>query len=297
MRWDPRCQPCLLSRVLLECKLCNADPAQTSRIRKECEEMLEDLKKRPLLHPELASILHRHVYRRLGTRDPFAALKEESTRKALEVCRSVRPRLRTFRDLVTASVIGNTFDFAVLSHTVEPDFSRYFEEEYAQGLFIDDTDRILQRADRVVYLTDNCGEIVFDRLLVEFLFRRGSRITVAVREEPILNDATLEDALALHMDRYADRITTTGCGCEIGVRLECVPDDLAEALEDCTLIISKGMANYESLSEYTGLPPVAYLMAVKCDPIADAMGVPRGRKVAVLCDEGTGGNRKIARKM
>lgn len=282
MRWDQRCFPCLLSRVSLECELCNADPALGREIRDECARMLDELEGKDLLHPEVASILHRHAYARLGTSDPFAALKEESTREAMEVCRAVRPRLKTFRDYVTASVIGNTFDFGVLSHSVEPDFARYFEEEFAQGLFIDDTDRILPLADRVVYFTDNCGEIVFDRLLVEFLSRRGSRVTVAVREEPILNDATRADALAHAMERFADTITTTGCGCELGVRLDRMPGDLAHAMDTCTLVISKGMANYESLSEYSGLFPVAYLMAVKCDPIAEEVGVPRGKKVAML---------------
>lgn len=282
MRWDPRCFPCLLSRVSLECELCNADPALSRRIHDECERMLNDLKERSLPHPEVASALHRHAYGMLGTRDPFAALKEESTRKALEVCRSVRPRLKTFRDFVTAAVIGNTFDFGVLSHAVEPDFARYFECEFTEGLFIDDTDRILPLTERVVYFTDNCGEIVFDRLLVEYLSRQGSQVTVAVRDEPILNDATRADANAVDMERFASLVTTTGCGCELGVRLDCMPGDLARAMDTCSIIISKGMANYESLSEFSGLPPVAYLMAVKCDPIADEVGVPRGKKVAML---------------
>ncbi|MEM2123836.1 MAG: ARMT1-like domain-containing protein [Methanolinea sp.] len=281
MRWDSRCVPCLLSRVALECRLCTASEDLAGEVQRECEELLAGLAESPLPHPQVASIVHRHACERLGCRDPFAALKEESTRKALEVCRRVRPRLETFRDLVTASVIGNTFDFGVLSHTVEPDFARFFEEEFEKGLTIDDTDRILPLADRVVYFTDNCGEIVFDRLLVEFLSRRGSHVTVAVRGEPILNDATLADARAVHMERYAD-LTTTGCGAELGVRPECMPPELGRAMETCTLVISKGMANYESLSECTGLPPVAYLMAVKCDPIAKEVGVPRGSKVAIL---------------
>jgi uncharacterized protein with ATP-grasp and redox domains len=61
-----------------------------------------------------------------------------------------------------------------------------------------------------------------------------------------------------------------------------MPEELSRAMEDCTLVIAKGMANYESLSEYTGLPPVAFLMAVKCVPIAEEIGVPRGSKVAML---------------
>jgi len=282
MKFDTRCFDCLLSRVMLECRLCDAGPDLSGQIRDECARLLDELHTQPLSHPQIASAMHRHAYDRLGSTDPFRALKEESARQALGVCRKVRPRLQSFRDLVVASVIGNTFDYGVKSHIVKPDFSQYFEEEFQSGLFIDDCDRILPLASRVVYFTDNCGEIVFDRLLLEFLQRHGSRITLAVREEPILNDATMEEALALHMDRFADVITTTGCGCELGIRLDCMPDALSRAMETCTLVISKGMANYESLSEYQDLPPVAYLMAVKCEPIADEVGVPRGSKIALL---------------
>ncbi len=282
MKLDERCFECLLSRVALECHLCDASPDVTAEIREECAHLLDELRTQPLSHPQIASAIHRHAYVRLGNNDPFLALKEESTRQARAVCMQVRPRLTSFRDFVLASVIGNTFDYGVKSHTVQSDFSRYFDEEFKSGLAIDDCDRILSMISRVVYFTDNCGEIVFDRLLLEFLSRQGSRITLALRDEPILNDATIAEARALHMDRYADVVTTTGCGCEIGVRLDCMPNTLARAMETCTLVIAKGMANYESLSEYSNLPPVAYLMAAKCDPIAEEVGVPRGSKIAML---------------
>lgn len=282
MKLDERCFECLLSRVALECRLCDAGPDATAEIREECAHLLDELRTQPLSHPQIASAIHRHAYVRLGNNDPFLALKEESTRQARAVCRQVRPRLTSFRDFVLASVIGNTFDYGVKSHTVQSDFSRYFDEEFKSGLAIDDCDRIFSMVSRVVYFTDNCGEIVFDRLLLEFLSRHGSCITLALRDEPILNDATIVEARALHMDRYADVVTTTGCGCEIGVRLDCMPDLLAQAMETCTLVIAKGMANYESLSEYSNLPPVAYLMAAKCDPIAEEVGVPRGSKIAML---------------
>ena len=135
---------------------------------------------------------------------------------------------------------------------------------------------------RVVYLTDNCGEIVFDRLLAGFLKARGSHVTVAVRDAPILNDATMEDALALGFDRIADCLTTTGGGAEIGLDMAKMPADLAKAIDECTIIISKGMANYESLSEYRNLPPVAYLMCVKCEMIAGDTGIARDSKIAML---------------
>jgi uncharacterized protein with ATP-grasp and redox domains len=282
MRFDERCYDCLLSRVRLECGLCGAGKEQTESVVAACGDVLDRLRKEPLTHPQIASAMHRQAYELLESGDPFAALKEQSNQEAIAVCRKVRGRLSSFRDFVLASVIGNTYDYGVKGHTVTRDFLAYFDHEFSTGLAIDDTAEIEKRAARVVYITDNCGEIVFDRLLLEYLHRKGSKITLAVRDAPILNDATMEEVRTLRLDRFTDTITTTGCGCELGVRLDCMPPELSRAVADCTVILAKGMANYESLSLYPDLPPVAYLMAVKCEPIADEVGVPRGSKVALL---------------
>jgi Uncharacterized conserved protein len=217
-----------------------------------------------------------------GSIDPYESLKRANNATAMQVCASVRPLLTTFRDRVLASIIGNTMDYAVECHTVAEDFRSFFLAEFRKGLAIDDTEAILSRADRVVYLTDNCGEIVFDRLVIEDLVRRGSHITLAVKGAPILNDATLIDARDLGLDSLVDTLTTTGSG-DVGIALEKIPQDLAVALEDATLVIAKGMANYEALNEEEGnLPPIAYLLAAKCDPIATSIGVPRGSYIALL---------------
>lgn len=282
MKFDTRCFDCLLSRVALECRLCGADPRRSEETMRACAALLESLKNEPLLHPQIASAMHRQAYALLGDPDPFAALKEAGNREAIAVCRQVRPMLIRFRDYCIASIIGNTYDYGVKSHTVEKDFLAFFRGAFAAGLAIDDTARIEKKIARIVYFTDNCGEIVFDRLLLEYLHNRGSRITLVVRDEPILNDATMKEARELRLERFVDTLATTGCGCELGVRPECLPPEVTRALRDCTLIISKGMANYESLSEFSDLPPVAYLMAVKCDPIAESVGVPRGSRIAML---------------
>ena len=282
MKLTDTCIDCLLSRVVFECDLASAGPARTKETVGACRGMLESLRGSSLLHPQIASAVHREACRMIGDPDPFRELKAAGNEQALEVCQQVRGQLTTFRDFVLASVIGNTFDYAVKDHDVTTDFARFFDTEFQKGLDIDDTDRILEHCSRVVYLTDNCGEIVFDRLLVGFLRAHGSHITVAVRDAPILNDATMEDALGLGFDKVADCLTTTGGGAEIGLDMAKMPADLAKAIDECTIIISKGMANYESLSEYRDLPPVAYLMCVKCEMIAEDSGIARGSKIALL---------------
>jgi uncharacterized protein with ATP-grasp and redox domains len=282
MKLTQTCIDCLLSRVVFECNLSSAQPARTEEAVVTCRDLLESMRDSSLLHPQIASRVHRKACTMIGNPDPFRELKDEGNEQATGVCRQVRGSLTSFHDLVLASVIGNTFDYAVKDHEVTGDFSRFFEEEFKKGLDVDDTDRILDLCNRVVYLTDNCGEIVFDRLLVGFLKARGSHVTVAVRDAPILNDATMEDARALGFDKVADCLTTTGGGAEIGLDRVKMPMDLANAISECTIIISKGMANYESLSEYDDLPPVAYLMCVKCKMIAGDCGIARGSKIAML---------------
>jgi len=282
MKVTEHCIDCLLSRVKLECTLCDADATLTEATMTECGKLMREIRSAPLSHPQIASRIHRRAYDILGNPDPFASLKALGNQQATEVCEEVRLRLSTFRDFILASVIGNTFDYGVKGHIVEENFSVFFMREFARGLTIDDTDKIAPLCSRVVFLSDNCGEIVLDRLLIEYLKAQGAHITLALKESPILNDATLSDAQELDLDTLVDRITTTGGGAEIGICRENIPEDLREAIEKCTIIIAKGMANYESLSEMNNLPPVAYLMAAKCKPVAEEVGVPVGSKIALL---------------
>jgi uncharacterized protein with ATP-grasp and redox domains len=276
------CVDCLLSRVNLECELCRASPALTETAIAECKEIMEANRSAKLSHPQIASRIHRRAYDILGNLDPFTELKLRGNRQAIEVCREVRGNLSTFRDYVLASVIANTFDYGVKGHVVEENFSVFFRKEFAKGLTIDDTDKIAPLCSRVIYLSDNCGEIVFDYLLIKYLKTQGSHITLAVKEDPILNDATLPEAKELGLDKIVDHITVTGGGAEIGICMENIPRDLRDAVSKCTIIIAKGMANFESLSEMDNLPPVAFLMAAKCRPVADEVGVPVGSKIAQL---------------
>jgi len=284
MKITETCVDCLLSRVGLECSLCSADPGLTVDTVRACGNVLEELRDQPLSHPQIASRIHRRAYILLNNSDPFDELKRKGNRQAGEVCRQVRSRLHTFRDYVHAAVIANIFDYGVKGHSVASDFLSFFNSEFKKDLYIDDTEKILPLCSRVVYLSDNCGEIVFDKLLIQYLRSRGSHVTLAVKERPILNDATTDDAFALGLDTIVDHLTTTGggAGAEIGICMDLIPDDLRQALDGCTIIIAKGMANFESLSEMKDIPPVAYLLAAKCKPVADELGVPVGVKIAKL---------------
>lgn len=279
---DERCHECLLSRVKLETDLINSDHKEKDAMIAHADQMIRFLHKTPRTHPMVASELHRKIYHLLKNPDPFYALKEASQDVSIAVLREFSGRLLTFHDCVLASVIGNMFDYGVKDHDIGDDFASFFNEEFASGLFVDNTDEILPLCNDVVYFTDNCGEIVFDAHLISWLKNHGSRITLVVRDKPVLNDATLDEAHALNLDKKVDALYTTGAGVEIGIRFDLLPGEVMDAIDGCSLIISKGMANYESLREEEGLPPVAYLLAAKCDVIAEELGVPKRSKLALL---------------
>jgi uncharacterized protein with ATP-grasp and redox domains len=283
MRFYPGCTDCLISRVEYESRLSTDDAARVGETVRACRDLLQRISADQVPAPVIASRVHRLAYRTIGDADPYRSLKKANNEDAVAVCRRVRGDLSTFHDLVLASVIGNTLDYGSKAHTVTDNFVDFFRREFAAGLTVDDTGAIEALTSRVVYLADNCGEIVFDALLADHLRKNGSRVTFAVRGAPILNDATMEDAVALGLDRRVDLLTATTDGiAELGLNRELIPPPLADALDRATLVIAKGMANYESLSDERDLPPVAYLMSVKCGPIGADIGIPVGSRVALL---------------
>ncbi len=282
MKQYPPCYDCLLSRAGLECSLSNADEMLTTDTIKKAEKLLTFLQTTPYTHPVVASHLHKSIYRWLNVSDPFKELKDISGKQAEEVFTLIKGSLKSFHDFALASVIGNVFDYGVKGHHISSNFKKFFKKEFTSGFYRDDTDKILKHSSRVVYFTDNCGEIVFDRALIKFLKDRGSHVTLVVKDKPILNDATLEDAIEFGLTDVADETFTTGSDGEIGVRFDRLPMQVLDAIDNCTLILSKGMANYESLREEEAIVPIAYLLAAKCIPIAEELNVPIGSKIAHL---------------
>lgn len=181
-------------------------------------------------------------------------------------------------------MIGNSFDFGVLGFDTEKEIVKEkMLKQFEHGLDVDDSDRIISMLDDVVYLADNCGEIIFDTLLFEQIRKLGGRITLVVRGAPILNDVTMSEVKELGIEKMVDRVLTTGSNA-IGVCLQEAPPMLVEALGNASLIISKGMANYETMSEYD-FRPIAYLLKTKCESVAEDMGLQKNMNVARLIEK------------
>jgi uncharacterized protein with ATP-grasp and redox domains len=284
MQVFPECVPCLTSRVLYEAKLSSTDfatqlKAEEAAVKTMCRMGFEG----PIAL--LSTDVHRAVYRILGDDDPYRHVKRLANETAVKLLPTVQSLIQTssdpFRSAVIAAIIGNTFDFGVLGFEVATDdFEKEVATIYRHGLDIDDTDAMKPLLNDVVYVADNVGEIVYDGLLIEQMRKLGARVTLVVRGGSILTDATMEDVWEFGLDKVADGVMTTGSNA-IGIKLDEIPAELRDILPRASLIIAKGMANYEMLSEYS-FKPVAYLMRVKCAPVAESVGARVGDFIAKL---------------
>jgi len=237
------------------------------------------------LHTEVCRIARRIT----GNPDPFSSLKSLSNERALEVLPLLEGEARglekpeVFRLAVRAAICGNALDFEVEGYRFSlEDFRPHLLGCLGQGLAVDDTGELmslLAGSRKVLYLLDNAGEIAFDRFLIQVARENyPCEVVAAVKEGPVLNDATMEDARQVGLDRVAP-VITTGNDC-IGLHLEGSSERFRAHLEAADLIIAKGQGYYESMSERRQAAPVCYLLRAKCAPVAEDLGVPLGGNVA-----------------
>lgn len=289
MKSDPRCAPCLLNRTLYEAGLSTKDPSLIFKVMESGLEYLNENFEEGVNATNISTGIHRRAYAILGDDDPYREIKAQSNAIAAKLMPAVRKRVAEaplgdrFRLAVLASIVGNNFDFGLQEHQVDiGDFESLFAEEMERGLQVDDTDAImgLAKGGKVAYLTDNCGEIYFDELVLELLKAAGAKVTLVVRGGNIVTDATMDDVRKMGLEKKVDRVLTTGSNA-IGFCMRELPAETLGAMKEADVIVSKGMANYESLSD-EGFRPIAYLMRAKCEPVARSVGVEKGWNVAKL---------------
>jgi uncharacterized protein with ATP-grasp and redox domains len=267
------CYPCALNQALRAARLSKADENQQLFILKQTLSLLQDLPS-GTNPPEIGYRVHQIVRELLGASDPYFAAKKESTRQAL----GLYPRLKElversddpFEAAIRISIAGNIIDYAVKDEI--DDLWQTVERVFQQPFAVDDSPKFradLRRTGHILYLADNAGETVFDRVLIETI---GLPVIYAVKEGPILNDALIEDAEDAHLDDCATLITngTRATGTIFDL---CSPEFLRE-FEQAPLVIAKGQANYETLSDAG--EKVYCLLQVKCPVIGTDVGAPAG---------------------
>jgi uncharacterized protein with ATP-grasp and redox domains len=236
---------------------------------------------------KIATELYRLVRRRLGV-DPYRMDKREATRwalgilpKALEIIDGFNSLFERFNSAVKFSLVGNAIDLGVSGYAF--DLSKLNNAFQSIKLDIDNVTEayeLAKKASTILYICDNAGEIVLDRLLIREFKKMGAKVIVVVRSEPYQNDATMEEAEESGMVDEADEVLAAG-DCTY-LAPEVLPEYVLVLLKRADLVVLKGMANYENLENLQRIRGKGYfiLLRAKCNPIAETLKIDRGGYVA-----------------
>jgi len=222
------------------------------------------------------SAMHSIIKQKTGCRDPYYKEKIEGNEIALKYLPDVKRILDADDSLenhVKIAIIGNILDFGAF--TLDDDIESVIKNSLDKDLSIKDIDEFensLKTHDKVLYLVDNTGEIVFDKLLLSKIKEYGLDITIAVKSEPILNDACVAEALDAGLDEFGE-IVEIGAG-TVGYVDSEISDEFREIFNSHEFIISKGMGNYEGLTEIDlSDKDIFFLLCAKCNTISRDIGV------------------------
>jgi len=229
--------------------------------------------------PAIAQRLHRIIRKETGESDPYRGVKDRMNGLALEALPCCVESIATAADpheaAVRVAVAGNLLDSGAKIQIQPEDLPHLLATLWERPLAGDPHELFLaaEKAERILYLADNAGEIVFDRLLLNFL--PMEKVTLAVRGRPILNDALREDAEIAGFTGLV-RVIDNGSDAP-GTVLEDCSEEFREHFDRADLIISKGQGNYETLSAVRA--PIFFLFIVKCPIVAAQIGESTGTMV------------------
>jgi len=267
MQTYPDCIPCLLQQALKAIRLCGIKECHVFPVMKRILRCATNFDP-SLSPPEMAMYIHRIIRKECGNADPYSEMKCQAIAAALShenhIRRMIAASETPFRVAVRFALVGNILDFAIFDWNL-----RQLEEQLELALHqpIDETalDRLeneVKSADKIMFLGDNAGESVFDKLLIEQFGCK--QVIYAVRGNPTINDVTMADAIASGLNKTA-RLLSNGSDAP-GTLLERVSADFRNEFNSADLIIAKGQGNYESLSNSDR--KIFFLTQIKCSVIA-----------------------------
>jgi uncharacterized protein with ATP-grasp and redox domains len=284
-----RCISCILNRGYLQIQEATDDKALQFKTLSAVLSFLAEEFKLTANPADLGTKRDRLIRKIIGNPDPYKQKKQLSNKKALEVVplaksiisKETSPELR-FRKACLSAIVGNIMEFDIPDNPFKFTDLEKLIQQAEKDLALDEIPQIFnkaKKAKRVLYLTDNAGEIALDTLLVQELKNLGAHVTVAVKDGPILNDATLEDAKIVGMDKVADEVISTGSDA-VGLFPEDCSDEFLNVYNSVDFVVAKGMGHAETLTELQLPVPHALLLRTKCCTVASHLNVDIGKNVA-----------------
>jgi hypothetical protein len=290
MRTSLDCIPCILCQTLNAARLISKDPTVHENIMRDvlgwAGEM--DLSQSP---PAMAQRIHRRLREISGVDDPYRETKDLQNSMAMELISTLKYEVETASNplLMAArlAIAGNIIDTGINGNLTEADVREALNQALTEPFYgeQDSFRQAIAKAQSILYLADNAGEIAFDRLLIEKL--SPERVTLVVRGAPIINDATLADAQAVGLDKIVE-IIDNGSDAPGTILSDC-SREFQHRYTDADLIIAKGQGNFETLNTEPG--NLFFLFKVKCPLVADLVNRPIGTQMltqsrtAIFIDE------------
>jgi uncharacterized protein with ATP-grasp and redox domains len=274
MRVHLDCFPCFLRQSIIALRLGTKDELLQERIIKS---ILPEIQMGDILRPPAytTTFIHRKIRQLLG-KDPFKELKSEYNQVALGLYPTLKTIIEKSPDplwtAIRLAIAGNVIDFGIFTSV---DIEGTIRKALNNPLAVDDYcafRNAISEADGILYLADNAGEIVFDRLLIETLIPIGKEIKAVVKGSPVINDSTMEDASESGLTGVCEVIDNGSDA--VGTILAWTSSIFQETFDDAQLIISKGQGNFETL---TGIQKkIFFLFQSKCDVVSKELGLSTG---------------------
>jgi hypothetical protein len=281
------CVPCSVRQVLDAVRMITDDEAMHERVLRELLGMWQrmDMRQSP---PAMAQQIHRFLRQFTGVADPYREVKNRYNEFALGLYPELKERIENssdpFETAVRLSIAGNIIDFGVNSNVeqgvVHETILRSLTEPLDRDALLE-LRQAIRRAKDILFLGDNTGEIVFDRLLVERMPRE--KLTYVVRGAPILNDALMADAEVAGLTGLVE-VIDNGSDAP-GTILETCSQAFRNRFERADLIIAKGQGNFESMDDTR--KDVFFLLKPKCAVLARHLNCQLGRLLIVRSGNGT----------
>ena len=271
MRVIESCAECLLDKQ----QRLSDDPEYLREVKEIIANRAEDDSA-----PYLVYLFRQAYERRFGYRKPYAEIKKKYNDLVISLEDQIRKRITVSDDPIRTALAyaraGNYIDFGAMNVVEDDVFLALLDQakvEDRDQAAIDSFIRQCETAKRFLLIADNCGEIVLDKLLIEQLRKRFPQmdVSVMVRGDEVLNDATAEDAVYTGIDRVAKVISNGNT--VAGTVYSMMTEDAKEEIDTADVILAKGQGNYETMSGQGR--HIFYAFLCKCELFTNRFTVPR----------------------
>lgn len=283
MRIHDKCLPCVVSQVIKVANITGVDKKE--ELLREVFTYLSKMDFEAAT-PEIIGEIFGMIKKYTNNPDPYKETRNYYNTLFLKLLpgfeRKIEQAENSFELAVRYAIVGNIIDFNPIHNTLLEDIFDCFEKMEHLELAIDDSEVLMEdisNAKILLYLGDNCGEICLDKILLKKLkeINPNVKILFGVRGKPVVNDSIVEDAFSVGIDEYAE-IIDNGDG-SLGTVLNRTSPEFKEVYEKADVIIAKGQANYECLSEEN--KNIYFLLMTKCDVIANDIDVPEKKMICM----------------